>query len=126
LDHKNNTISYCNAGHNNPILISKDKNVQRLNIGGIVVGIMPEYPFQETSIQLNPDDLLVVFSDGITEAMNEFEEEYGEERLINLLMELQNRSSDNIIETVLKSVNEFSGNTEPMDDKTIIVIKKEK
>jgi sigma-B regulation protein RsbU (phosphoserine phosphatase) len=87
---------------------------------------MPEYPFQETSIQLNPGDLLFVFSDGITEAMNESEEEYGEERLIKLLLELQDKSADSIIETVLKSVNEFSFLTEPMDDKTILIIKKEK
>ena len=87
---------------------------------------MPEYPFQETSFQMYPGDLLVIYSDGITEAMNEFEEEYEEERFINLLLELQDRSADNIIETVLKSVNEFSGHTEPMDDKTLVVIKKVK
>ena len=126
LDHKSNIISYCNAGHNHPILISRDKKLQRLDIGGIVVGIMPEYPFQETSIQLNPGDLLFVFSDGITEAMNESEEEYGEDRLIKLLLELLDYSTDNIIETVLKSVNEFSGYTEPMDDKTVVIIKKER
>lgn len=124
LNHKNDQISYCNAGHNNPILISKDKKVQRLDVGGLVVGVMPEFPFEETAIQMNQGDLLVVYSDGITEAMNEFEEEYEEERLINLLLEIQDNSTDNIIETVLKSVNEFSGHTEPMDDKTIIVIKK--
>jgi phosphoserine phosphatase RsbU/P len=124
LDYKNNIIKYCNAGHNNPILISCDKDVKRLDVGGVVVGVMPEYPYEETSVQMNPGDLLVVYSDGITEAMNEFEEEYEENRLVNLLLELQDRSPDNIIETILKSVNEFSGKTEPMDDKTIVVIKK--
>ena len=126
LNLKNNEVSYCNAGHNNPILISADKKVQRLDIGGVVVGVMPEYPYKEISIPMNAGDLLVIYSDGITEAMNEFEEEYEEERFINLLLELQDRSADNIIETVLKSVNEFSGHTEPMDDKTLVVIKKVK
>jgi len=126
LDYRNNQISYCNAGHNNPILISKDKKVERLSIGGIVVGIMPEYPFQETSFQINPGDLLVLFSDGITEAMNESEKEYEEERLIKSLLELHDNSAEDIIETILKTVNEFSGYTEPMDDKTIVVIKYEK
>ncbi|MDQ7816860.1 MAG: SpoIIE family protein phosphatase [Melioribacteraceae bacterium] len=123
LNHSNNKITYCNAGHNNPILISNDKKVQRLDVGGIVVGIMPEYPFQETSVNLNPGDLLVLFSDGITEAMNESGEEFEEEKLINLLLELHDRSTDEIIDTVLKSVNDFSGNSEPMDDKTIVVVK---
>jgi phosphoserine phosphatase RsbU/P len=126
LDHKNNIIRYCNAGHNNPILISKDKKMRRLDVGGIVVGIMPDYPFQETSIQLNPGDLLVLFSDGITEAINESDEEFEENRLINLVLELQDSSADCIIETLLQSVNEFSANTEPMDDKTVVVIKKDK
>lgn len=125
LDHKNNTINYCNAGHNNPILISNDKKVTRLDVGGVVVGVMPEYPFEEASIQLNPGDLLVIFSDGITEAMNEFEEEFEEERLIKLLLEIQDRSPDNIIESILKSIGDFTGPVEPMDDKTIVVIKKE-
>ncbi len=124
LDRSNNQISYCNAGHNDPILISKDKTIQRLDVGGVVVGVIPEYPFEETSVQMNTGDLLVVYSDGITEAMNEFEEEYEEERLIKLLLELQDKSPDNIIDTILNSVNDFSGHTEPMDDKTIVVIKK--
>ncbi|MCX6170759.1 MAG: SpoIIE family protein phosphatase [Ignavibacteriales bacterium] len=126
LDYKKNQISYCNAGHNNPILISRDKKIERLNIGGIVVGIMPEFPFQETSVQLNDGDLLFLFSDGITEAMNESEEEYEEERLIKSLLELHDKSAEEIIENILKRVNEYSNHTEPMDDKTIVVIKYEK
>ena len=123
LDYKNNEISYCNAGHNNPILISRDNKVSRLDIGGIVVGIMPEYPFQETSIKLNAGEILVIFSDGITEAMNESGEEFEEDRLIKLLLELRDKSTDEIIAAILEKVNEFSGHAEPMDDKTIVVIK---
>lgn len=126
LNHSQNKITYCNAGHNNPILISNDKKLRRLDVGGIVVGIMPEYPFQETTINFNPGDLLVLFSDGITEAMNDTGEEFEEARLIKLLLELHDRSADEIIDAVLKTVNDFSGNSEPMDDKTIVVIKYEK
>ena len=73
-------VTYCNAGHNPPILASS-AGVRRLESGGMVLGIFEDAPYAEDSVTLRPDDYLVLFSDGISEAMNGEEEEFGDDRL---------------------------------------------
>jgi phosphoserine phosphatase RsbU/P len=118
-------ITYCNAGHNEPFLFSKENNLTKLSVGGLVAGIVPSYPFEETSICVNQDGLLVLFSDGITEAMNSDEEEFNEDRLKEVILKNRNELPENLIEIIFKEVQEFCNSAEQMDDMTIVVIKRE-
>ena len=120
-----NEITYCNAGHNEPYLFSADNKLTKLNIGGLVAGIVPSYPFDETSISILPGELLILFSDGITEAMNSNEEEFNEDRLKEVILKNRNETPQNLIEIILKDVQKFSGSAEQMDDMTVVVIKRE-
>ena len=117
-------ITFCNAGHNEPILIDKGGNVTRLKEGGMVVGVLPDMPYEQKTIDLTTDSVLVVYSDGITEAMDSNEEEFGEERLITLVKENRNLSATELIELIINTVNDHAGNAEQMDDMTLVIIKR--
>ena len=124
LHSSENTITFCNAGHNEPILIDQAGNINRLKEGGIIVGILPGMTYEEKTIDFKADSLLVVYSDGITEAMNSNEEEFGEERLISLIKENKSLSPSNLINLVINTVNDHAGNAEQMDDMTLVIIKR--
>ncbi len=119
-----NKIIFCNAGHNEPVLINNNGEVTRLKEGGLIVGILPDSSYEEKTIDFLPGDVLVIFSDGITEAMNSQEEEYGEERLIKFLNENKKLTAVDLIKAVIKNVKDFAGNVEQMDDMTLVVIKR--
>ena len=78
-------LFYCNAGHENPVLVHRDGRTERLETGGTILGIFPETDFEIGTVQLQPGDLLAVYTDGIAEAENRDEEPYGDERLMGLL-----------------------------------------
>ncbi len=120
-----NKITFCNAGHNEPILIDHKGEVARLKEGGMIVGILPEVAYEEKTIDFPPDTILVVYSDGITEAMNINEEEFGEERLIDLIKKNRTLPASELIDLIIKIVNEHAGNVDQMDDMTLVIIKKE-
>ena len=120
-----NQITFCNAGHNEPILIDHKGDVLRLKEGGMIVGILPEITYEEKTIDLQPDTILVVYSDGITEAMNIKEEEFGEERLIDLIKKNRTLPASELINLIINTVNEHAGNVDQMDDMTLVIIKKE-
>ena len=123
LNSLQNKITFCNAGHNEPILIDSHGDVTRLKEGGIVVGILPEVTFEEKTIDFPPDSILVVYSDGITEAMDSDEQEFGEERLIDLIKTNKKLSASDLIKLIIKTVNTHAGNAEQMDDMTLVIIK---
>jgi sigma-B regulation protein RsbU (phosphoserine phosphatase) len=125
LDNSNNQITYCNAGHNEPFHITEQNKISKLSTGGIIVGIQPSMPYEQATISLEMGDLLVVFSDGITEAMNINEEEFGEEKLQSVLIKNKNESAEKLIQIILKEVKHHAGNEPQMDDMTIIVIKRD-
>ena len=79
--HPDGRLRYCNAGHNPPVLVTSS-GVRRLHTGGLIVGLFDDVEFEEETIQLTTDDLLVVFSDGISEATNDRDEEFGDDRII--------------------------------------------
>ena len=125
LDSAENKITFCNAGHNEPILIDGNGNVQRLKEGGMIVGIMPDAPYEEATIDFPAGSIIVVFSDGMTEAMNKNEEEFGEERLIALIEKYRHLPSLELINVIMDTVNGFAGTEEQMDDMTLVVIKRQ-
>jgi len=124
LDTSNNTFSYINAGHNPGYLISK-KNVKELNEGGLIIGITSDkFQYETGNVNFEKDNVIVLYTDGITEAKNLEDKEYGTERLLKCIENCLNYVPDKIVECILSDVNNFSVNTPQSDDQTLIVIKR--
>ena len=115
-------LTYCNAGHNPPFLVSRN-GVRRLDWGGMVVGAFEHAQFDEDTQQLWPGDVLVAYSDGVTEARDSSGDEFGEERLLLCVQANCTRSPVEIMECVLSSVREFSAGTAQSDDVTMLVLR---
>jgi sigma-B regulation protein RsbU (phosphoserine phosphatase) len=124
LDTLAHRVCFANAGHNYPFLVSHKGDVQRLKTIGIPLGFLRRFEFTEHSVSLLPGDLLVVFSDGITEAMNPLAEEFGEGNLQDVIAANRFNPAGMIIETIIDSVNKFAGGSEQSDDMTLICIKR--
>ncbi len=124
LDTRAHRLCFANAGHNYPFLITHKGEIQRLKSIGIPLGFLERFEFSEHSISLLPGDLLVVFSDGISEAMNSYAEEFGEGHIQEIIMTNRHKSAKIIIQTIINSVNEYVGGCEQSDDMTLICIKR--
>jgi len=111
---------YANAGHNPPLALT-GSGVSRLNSGGPVLGIFGDAVFEEGSLQLHSGDSIIMFSDGVTEARNPRDEEFGEERLINCVELLHGHAPEEIARAIGGAVSEFSEGAAPSDDVTIAV-----
>ena len=122
---KSNDIVFCNAGHNNPLLFTDNQKIVELITGGIMLGCLPDSDFEDEKISVKKNDVIVIYSDGISEAMNESEEEYGEERLTELISNHLEDSPDKIIENILSDVNVFVGKASQWDDMTLMIIKRD-
>jgi sigma-B regulation protein RsbU (phosphoserine phosphatase) len=119
-------LTYVNAGHNAPILSRKVDGVPqiaRLETGGTVLGLFPETSYQEDCIQLCKGDVLVGFTDGISEAMNTKEEEWEEDNLIQAVSECHGLSARETIHYILSRVDAFTQGAKQHDDMTLLVIK---
>jgi phosphoserine phosphatase RsbU/P len=116
------TLRYCNAGHNAPFLVTRDALI-RLETGGTVVGLFDfsEYDTGETTV--SPGDLLVVFSDGLTEAVNAEGDEFGDDRLAAVLETVRGKSASETLQAVLAAVTAFAGSEPPRDDMTVMVLR---
>ena len=123
LDTNKNTFTYCNAGHNPPYRVDKNGNTVELMVGGIVLGMMKNQVFETATVVIKPGDRIVMFTDGITEAMNEKEEEFGEGRLKKLIQKYPDISSQKLMDKVISEVKEFSSGVPQNDDITLIVLK---
>lgn len=122
-DDQNGTLVYTNAGHLAPILIRGDKIV-RLEPNGTVVGLFPDFPYEQASIQLESGDLLGAFTDGITECESSSGEQFGEERLAGLLLRHRDRPLDEILRTVIDAVADWAGGVDNQDDTTIFLARR--
>ncbi len=119
-----NEFKYTNAGHNPPLFVKSTGSHRNLSSGGPVIGFIEDLDYIEEKFTLVSGDIIVLYTDGVTEAMNESEEEFGEERLHGLLLELRELPADKIINGVIDSVNKHSQNAPQSDDITMIVVKK--
>ena len=115
-------LTYCNAGHNPPFLVSRS-GVRRLDWGGMIVGAFEHAVFEEDTQQLWPGDVLVAYSDGVTEARDVSGEEFGEERLLSCVQANCTRSPVEIMECLLSTVYQFSAGTAQGDDVTMLVLR---
>jgi sigma-B regulation protein RsbU (phosphoserine phosphatase) len=120
-------LQYVNAGHNPPILLrcEAEGDVMRLTTGGPVIGLLPDCDYTQDEVQLAPGDLLVAFTDGVSEAMNAAHEEWGEERLLPVLREVRNAPLPNIIERIMAGADTFVAGAAQHDDMTLVVVRLE-
>jgi sigma-B regulation protein RsbU (phosphoserine phosphatase) len=121
VDARSGTLTYTNAGHCAPILVRSNGEVNRLETGGAVLGVFSEWSYEQAEVALKPGDRLLLFTDGITEAENSSEEEFGEERLVKLAAALREQDAAAMKDRVLQIVAEFTGGIF-QDDATLMVI----
>jgi len=127
LDTQKNNFEYVNAGHNPPFLLRTTGEIQSLDIGGIILGMMPRYSYQSASIKFNPEDMLITYTDGVNEAIDPKdpnEEEFGEARLKNVIENNGQGTAKDLINSVLESITEFTKNNLDSDDVTMLAIKR--
>lgn len=117
-------LTYINAGHNAPILQRADGSVERLQIGGVPLGISPDALYSCGTAILNPGDVLIIFTDGLVEAVNFKDEEYGEERLLTGIQVNRNYAATEIVTRMMRAVDSFVGMTPQHDDMTGVVIRR--
>ncbi len=122
--HDTRTFTSVNAGHNPPYLLKEgSSDVISLNAGGLFLGGM-EVPYQSEQIVLNSTDVLVAYTDGVTEAWNDQEEDYGDERFIQIIQQNKGRKANEILSAIQNDVNRYVGDAPQSDDFTCMVIKK--
>jgi phosphoserine phosphatase RsbU/P len=123
IDNEKKELCYTNAGHNPPLLI-RDKKITKLKKGGMILGVMPTMiPYLSDTIQLQGEDTIVLFTDGITEAMNLKWEEYSDEKLEVLSIENYSLTADKLLDKIKLSVEEYTRGAEQSDDITCLVIR---
>ncbi len=115
-------LTYCNAGHNPPLLI-RAGGVERLETGGLILGLFEHATFEEETVDVTPGDILVTFSDGVTEALSLSGEEYGEERLLECATEFREKSVPDLLDGILASVRQFTAGAVQSDDVTALVLR---
>jgi sigma-B regulation protein RsbU (phosphoserine phosphatase) len=122
---KTGFITYSNAGHNPPHLLRADGKIEELpRPKNTIVGAFDGVEYKEDTLQLEHGDTLVMFTDGVTEAMNPEKEEFGTKRLDDILGSLTGKSCQQVIETVRAAIKEFADGAEQSDDITMLVLKR--
>jgi sigma-B regulation protein RsbU (phosphoserine phosphatase) len=122
-DETSSSLTYTNAGHLPPVLV-RNGEASRLEVNGMVVGAFPFARYGESQIKLEPDDLIVFFTDGITEPENAYGEMFGEDRLVDIVVRSAHLSDREIIDCVMEAVNEWTGAGELQDDMTLLVVRR--
>jgi phosphoserine phosphatase RsbU/P len=113
-------LTYTNAGHLPPVLFRQDR-VERLEGGGTVVGLFPSATYEQAEICFEPGDLLLAFSDGITEPENGFGEEFGEARLLQVARHARSAPPETMVDEIYRTVSDWTGSPELQDDMTLVV-----
>ena len=119
------TVDYINAGHNNPILRRASGQIERLDVGGLPFGIQPEVKYQAATVTLAPGDWLIIFTDGLVEAENARQEEYGEPRLLTAIEAAKTVEPGEMLKRLIAELDLFVGNTPQHDDVTCMLLKAE-
>ena len=124
LSEKDRTLTYVNAGHNPPIICrKKDGSLEELMPTGIVLGAVENRDYASCTVDIGPGDVIVLYTDGVTESINKDEEMFGEDRLKSVIIENADLSTNEILEKILNEVRQFTGDMPQFDDITLMVIK---
>lgn len=124
-DAAHRSIDYINAGHNNPILRRANGQIERLDVGGLPFGIQPESQYQCARVTLAPGDWLILFTDGLVEAENARQEEYGEARVLSVLEAAKSLEPADLLKRLMAELDLFVGATPQHDDVTCMLLKAE-
>ena len=123
LNLKKLNIDYVHAGHNPPYLIHTNGDIEELSQGGIILGMMPDMPYEIGHCQLKKGDTLLLFTDGVTETMTLNDEEYEEKRLIEFMKRTCNKiQPEEINKKLIQELNDFAGHASQADDITILTL----
>ena len=118
-------LDYINAGHNNPILRRASGQIERLDVGGLPYGIMPEAKYESATVSLVPGDWLIIFTDGLVEAENARQDEYGEARLLAAIEAGKSVDPAGMLKRLMAELDVFVGSTPQHDDITCMLLKSE-
>ena len=119
------TVDYINAGHNNPILRRASGQIERLDVGGLPFGILPDAKYDSATVTLAHGDWLIIFTDGLVEAENARQEDYGEARLLTAIEAGKSVEPQEMLKRLMAEVDLFVGNTPQHDDVTCMLLKSE-
>ena len=126
FNYKTGDLSFVNAGHNPPLIMRNGGDFEYLqDDNNIPLGIMDDFKFKEVKIKLNPGDIIFLYTDGVTEANDDYNGFYGEERLINKLNKNKYEDVDKIIDEIKNDINQFCNGVEQFDDLTMFIFKYE-
>ena len=124
LNFKSGRLSFVNAGHNYPFIMQNNGKFESLkSYSNIVLGIMDDAEYEESEIILNPGDTIFLYTDGVTEANNDYNGFYGEDRLKNILNKYKGQELNKIISEIKNDIDEFCNSQEQFDDITMFIIR---
>ncbi len=123
LDVENSTFHFCNAGHNPPYLYHHNDEYHLLEKGGLLLGMFPEMNYQIDSMKLNSGDCMFLYTDGVSEAMNDKDEEFGTERIEFILKKYKDKTAQELLDIFLSAIRGFTENVAQSDDITMVIIK---
>ncbi len=118
-------LTYVNAGHDQPFMIRANGKVERLETGGLLLGVLPGAEYELGEVQIEKDDVVCLYTDGVPEAQNFKQEEYGEDRLEEVLLKKKECCPNDIVDAVRESVKVYVGDAPQIDDITLVVVKGE-
>lgn len=123
LDVSTGSLSYCNAGHNPPYIKRKSGKLEQLDeLHGPILGVLPDLTYSKDKNLLAPGDMLLIYTDGVTEAMNEKEEEYSDQRLADLLLGSGAQIPNEVTVDIIEDIRRHQGNAEQSDDITLLAV----
>ena len=124
LDSKRRRLNYVNAGHNPPLLLKGDAgSVILLQVKGIALGVMDDIDLEEGELELASNDMVTLYTDGVTEAINGKEEQFGQERLIEVVAKSNNLPAQDLINRIREEVTIFAQGQPQFDDFTLVILK---
>ncbi len=124
LDTRRHSLSCANAGQNWPIVFPQAGEPRVLRRHGLVLGIREDAAYAEDEIDVRPGDGLLIYSDGVIEAMDEEREQFGEERLMDVVCKAAPRSAESVLQTILHAVNAYAGSVPQLDDMTVVFVER--
>ncbi len=122
FDESAHTLRYVNAGHNPPVVMHRDNSIGWLETGGAPVGMFQDWIYEQGTVQLNPGDLVLAYTDGVIEATNPCGEEWGVEGLRRAAAKNRARSAEDVVDAIFESMDEFSFGRQT-DDATVVVLR---
>ncbi len=124
VDLKRGEMTYVNAGHNPPVWLKRSGEMEKLTRTGVALGVMEQPNMNQRKILLEPGEMVLLYTDGLTESFNSDGDFYGEERLFERLQSLHETSAEAVLDTVESHLNEFTGPLPPADDMTMLAVKR--